>query len=179
MYLPHLDSGSELVQLDRLPEEMAAGLDYRGTGESCALTGTGYGPGFRKFNMTHNQEYFFDSAALMFGTSLIGLRTLDALRAIAFVKSCGVRHLHLAGRGLGSFPALMAALLSDEVESLTLYDAPESWESMVTRRVTHWPQSCMVPGVLEFTDLPEIYEALKREKPLVIKNFVREPIPEV
>lgn len=178
VYLPHLDSGSELLQLDRLPEDIYAGLDYRGTGESCALTGA-YGPDFRKFNMTHNQEYFFDSVALMFGTSLIGLRTLDTLWAVAFVKNCGVKHLHLAGRGLGSFPALMAALLSDQVESLTLYDAPESWESMVTKHVTHWPQSCMIPGVLEFADLPEIYAALKAEKPLNIVNFVREPVPDI
>ncbi len=178
VYLPHLDSGSELVQLDRLPEEIYAGLDYRGTGESCPLTGA-YGPDFRKFNITHNQEYFFDSVAQMFGTCLTGLRTFDALRAIAYVKSCGVKELHLAARGLGSFPALMAALLSDQVESLTLYDAPESWESIVSRPVTHWPQSCMVPGILAFTDLPELYAALKAEKPLEIKNFVREPVPEV
>ena len=178
VYLPHLDSGSELVRLDRPPKEFYAGLDYRGAGESCPLTG-GQEPGFRKFNMTHNYEYFFDSAALMFGTSLLGLRTLDALRAVEFVKGSGVGHLHLAGRGLGCFPALMAALLSEQVESLTLYDAPESWESMVTRRVTHWPQSCMVPGILEFTDLPELYAALEREKPLAIQNFVREPVPDL
>ncbi|MBQ7695182.1 MAG: acetylxylan esterase [Lentisphaeria bacterium] len=178
IYLPHLDAGSEVVQLDRDPEELYAGFDYRGTGESAPLTGT-WGPDFRKFNMTHNHEYHFDSVALMFGSSMIGLRTLDTLRAVAFVKSSGVKHLHLAGRGLGAFPALMAALLADEVESLTLYDAPESYESMVQKYVTHWPQSCMIPGALEFTDLPELYAAVKAEKPLDIVNFVREPLPQL
>lgn len=178
MYLPHLDSCSELLQLDRDPEELYAGFDYRGIGESCARTGN-YDPDFRKFNMTHNQEYHFDAVALMLGSSMIGLRTLDTLRAIAFVKASGVKHLHLAGRGLGVFPALMASFLSPDVESLTLYDAPESYESMIRRPLTHWPQSCMVPGILEFADLPEICNALRQEKELTIVNTVREPSPEV
>ena len=55
----------------------------------------------------------------------------------------------------------------------------ESYEGMTARHVTRWPQSCMVPGILEFTDLPELYDALRAEKPLDIVNFVREPVPEV
>ena len=37
----------------------------------------------------------------------------------------------------------------------------------------------MLPGVLNFTDLPEIYDAVRSEKALEIVNFVNEPIPEV
>ena len=99
------------------------------------------------------------------------------MQAIAYVKRQGVNRLHLAGRGLGAFPALMAALLSDAVESVTLYDAPRSYEAMIARRVTHWPQSCMVPGILNVADLPELYAALSAEKPLRIVNFVDDPIP--
>ena len=98
---------------------------------------------------------------------------LDAL------KENGVEHLHLAARGLGCFPAVFAALLSDKVESLTLYDAPESYLSMAKKRITRWPQSCMVPGILKFTDLPEVYAAVEAEKKLSMVNFVNEPVPEV
>jgi hypothetical protein len=37
----------------------------------------------------------------------------------------------------------------------------------------------MLPGILTFTDLPELYEALRSEKELNIVNTVREPVPEV
>ena len=37
----------------------------------------------------------------------------------------------------------------------------------------------LIPGVLEFTDLPELYAAVKAEKPLDIVNFVKEPVPDV
>lgn len=176
LYLPHQDSGSELLRLDRTPDGSYAGFDFRNIGESMAMTG-GREPEFRLYHTTHNQEYFYDSVALMFGSSLIAMRTRDTMQAIAYVKRQGVNRLHLAGRGLGAFPALMAALLSDAVESVTLYDAPRSYEAMIARRVTHWPQSCMVPGILNVADLPELYAALSAEKPLRIVNFVDDPIP--
>ena len=50
---------------------------------------------------------------------------------------------------------------------------------MAKKRITRWPQSCMIPGVLTYTDLPEICEAVRSEKPLKIVNFVNEPVPEV
>jgi hypothetical protein len=65
------------------------------------------------------------------------------------------------------------------VESLTLYDAPDSYLNMAKKRITRWPQSCMLPGILTFTDLPELYDALRSEKELNIVNTVREPVPEV
>ena len=178
LYLPHLDAGSEVLKIDRGAEEIFAGFDYRNTGESLTLTGVP-GDEYRKFSSTYNQEYHYDSIELMFGSSMLGCRVLDTLRAIAFIKANGTEHLHLMARGLGCFPALFAALLSEDVESLTLLDAPESYLSMAKKRITRWPQSCMLPGVLNFTDLPEIYDAVRSEKALEIVNFVNEPIPEV
>ena len=178
LYLPHLDAGSEVLKLDRDPEEFIAGFDYRNTGESLTLTGVP-GDEYRKFCSTYNQEYHYDSIELMFGSSMLARRVFDTLRAIEFVKANGVKHLHLAARGLGCFPAIFAALLSEKVESLTLYDAPDSYLNMAKKRITRWPQSCMLPGILTFTDLPELYEALRSEKELNIVNTVREPVPEV
>ena len=179
LYLPHLDAGSEVLKIDRGAEEFYAGFDYRNTGESLTLTGVP-GDEYRKFTSTYNQEYHYDSIELMFGSSMIACRVLDTLRAIEFLKANEVAHLHLAARGLGSFPALFAALLSDKVESLTLYDAPgSSYLDMAKKRITRWPQSVMVPGILKYTDLPEICEAIKTEKTLNIINSVNEPVPEV
>ena len=33
------------------------------------------------------------------------------------------------------------------------------------------PASCMLPGILEFTDLPEIYEAVSEAKTLVFTEL--------
>jgi len=178
IYLPHLDSAQELLKLDRDADEFYAGLDYRNIGESLALTGS-FGAEYRKFNMIHNQDYHYDGIELMFGSSMVGRRVLDILRAIEFVKANGVKQLHLIARGQGVIPGTIAALLSDKVESLTLYDAPANCMDMVQKRITRWPQSCMVPGLLKFTDLPEIYAAVKAEKELNIINVVNEPVLEV
>ena len=178
IYLPHLDSGSELLKLDLPLEENLAGFDYRNIGESLAMTGS-FGAEYRKFCTVHNQDYHYDSIELMFGSSMVGRRVLDILRAVEYVKTNGVKELHLIARGQGVIPGVLAALLTRKVAKITIYDAPKSYMSMLQKRVTFWPQSCMVPGILKFTDLPEIYAALESEKRLETVNFVNEPIPEV
>ena len=178
IYLPHLDSGSELLKLDLPLEENLAGFDYRNIGESLAMTSS-FGAEYRKFCTVHNQDYHYDSIELMFGSSMVGRRVLDILRAVEYVKTNGVKELHLIARGQGVIPGVLAALLTRKVAKITIYDAPKSYMSMLQKRVTFWPQSCMVPGILKFTDLPEIYAALESEKRLETVNFVNEPIPEV
>ena len=178
IYLPHLDGASEVIKYDRPAEELMAALDFRNIGESLAQTGS-FGADYRKFCTIHNQDSHYDSLELMFGSSMVARRVLDILRTVEFVKANGVKELHLIARGQGALPGIFAALLSDKVASLTLHDAPESCLSMVRKRITFWPQSCMLPGLLEFTDLPEICDVIRAEKKLSIINFVNEPVPEV
>jgi hypothetical protein len=42
---------------------------------------------------------------------------------------------------------------------------------MATARVTVWPQSMMPAGILQITDLPEIYEALSVRMPFEIMGY--------
>ena len=177
IYIPHLDGGSEVVKIDRNSGDIYAALDVRGLGETLPL-GTDQDETVRKFNALYSQDYHYDSVALMFGTSTIALRVLEILRAIEFVKARGVKHIELAGRGQGALPAAFAALVSDDVEAVKIYDAPESYQSMVDKRISDWPQSCMIPGILQYTDLPDIYEAIASFKPFSA-TFVNEPVPEV
>ena len=177
IYIPHLDSASEVAKIDREAGDIYAGLDVRGIGETLSL-GTDQSEEVRKFTALYSQDYHYDSVALMFGSSMVADRVMDILRAIEFVKARGVKRIELAGRGQGSLPALFAALVSDDVAAVKLWDAPESYQSMVEKRFTSWPQSCMVPGILKYMDLPEICAAIREFKPLEIVNFVNEPIPE-
>ena len=98
--------------------------------------------------------------------------------AIEFVKARGVKHIELAGRGQGALPAVFAALISDDVAAVKITDALESYQSVVDKRISDWPQSCMIPGILQYMDLPDIYEAVAAFKPFSA-TFVNEPIPEV
>ena len=178
IYIPHLDSANEVVKIDRDDDDIYAGLDVSGLGETLSL-GTDQSDDARKFTALYNQDYHYDSVELMFGSSMIARRVKDILSAIEFVKARGVKRIELAGRGQGSLPALFAALLSDDVAAVKLWDTPESYQSMVEKRLTLWPQSCMVPGILKYMDLPDIHNAVRAFKSLEIVNFVKEPIPEV
>lgn len=177
IYIPHLDGGSEVVKIDRPADDIYAALDVRGLGETLSL-GTDQNEAVRKFNALYSQDYHYDSVALMFGASTIALRVLDILRSIEFVKARGVKHIELAGRGQGALPAVFAALVSDDVAAVKIEDAPESYQSMVDKRISDWPQSCMVPGILKYMDLPDIYEAVAAFKPFSA-TFVNEPVPEL
>ena len=178
LYLPHLEGACEVLELERGPEEIYAALDYRNIGETQAVT-TAPGERYGHFSSVHDQDYHYDGVELMFGSSMIARRVLDVLQAVEYVKAHGIKHLHLIARGQGALPGAFAALLaSDKVESLTLYDAPESYLSMVQKRVTFWPQSCMLPGFLKVADLPDVYSALEKVVKLDIVNFVSEPVPE-
>lgn len=174
IYIPHLDSGSELIKLDRNADDIYAGLDISNIGETLSL---GTDMDGSKFTAPYSQDYHYDSVQLMYGTSMVARRVEDILSAIAFVRERGVKHIKLVARGQGAIPAAMAALLSDDVEAVTLYETLESYQSVVNKRVSDWPQSCMIPGVLKYMDLPDIYTALKAEKPATI-TFVDEPVPE-
>ncbi len=177
IYIPHLDGANEVVKIDRDPDDIYAALDVRGIGETLSL-GADQNQAMRKFNAVYSQDYHYDSVALMFGTSTVAQRVMEILRAIEFVKTRGVKRIELAGRGQGALPAVFAALVSDDVAALKIYDAPESYQSMVEKRMSHWPQSCMVPGILEYMDLPDIYEAIAAFKPFSA-SFVNEPLPEM
>lgn len=167
LYVPHLGSAKELS--DFTPVTPVAGVDVRGIGSAashnCNLGWAG------DFFYAYGVDYHYHACAVMFGQSAIHERLRDLLGAIAFVKSCGVKNLRLAARGQGCIIALFAALLNDDVISLKLFDAPESFDSMARADVTLWPWAVMPRGFLKYTDLPDMYDALKAENRLEIVNF--------
>lgn len=169
LYVPHLDSVTELLPLAW--DGNIAGVDVRGIGESMAQTCDW---NEESFFAPYGRDYHYNSCALMFGSSMLADRVRDLLGAVAFCKVNGVKEIKLAGRGQGAITAAVAALISDDVKALTLFDAPESWDMMARSRVTLWPQSMMPPGILQLTDLPEIYQAVREKMALQIINFMDE-----
>lgn len=155
LYVPHQDSAEELK--DRIPGSGIAGVDVRGLGESMALT---CDCEETEFFSPYGRDYHYNACAFMAGSSLLAERVRDLLGAVAYVKAHGVKNIQLAGRGIGAIIALTAAVFSDDITSVELFDAPESWNSMACSRVSLWPHSVMPFGILKITDIPEICQAL-------------------
>ena len=177
IYVPHLDSASEIAAMKLPISQRIAGYECRNVGESRACTCYSIEE-YDFFQTPHGQDYHYDCINDMYGTSTVARRVFDLLSMLVYVKACGVKKITLSARGLGVIPAVIVALISDDIAEITLYDAPSSWQSMTEKPATIWPQSCMIPGILKYTDLPEIYEAVKSEKALNIVNFADEPEPE-
>ena len=167
LYVGHLDTKSEMLQLD-VPEKTAFyGVDVRGIGRSRSLTCDGE-PDF--FHM-YDSDYFYDATGRMLNVPLAGGRVLDLLATIKLLKeSC--RHLTVCACGMGGLTAAYAmAVDSRGVDKLVISQVPESWRSFVNGGDVRWPQSVMIPGSLACFDLPELYEYIKKKLPTEIGSF--------
>ena len=174
LYIPHLASDKELCNITA--SRMVAGVDIRGVGEALPLNCDFYGDNF--FH-AYGSDYHYNSCSIMFGQSLLHERLRDILGVVAYVKSRDIRTIRIAGRGQGAIAALFAAVICDDITSVKLYDAPESFESMATADVTLWPHAVMPRGILRYTDLPDIYDALRANGKLEIVNFADNLIQQV
>ena len=107
----------------------------------------------------------------MLGKPYLGGKVFDVLSAAKLLKSSGVKQIHLIGRGQGSIAAAFAGLLSDDISRVTLLNAPSAYEEMVQSPVTKWPLSCMIPGILDTLDLPDVYNALAGKKLKIVSRW--------
>ena len=181
LYIPHVDAQDEMLELDFRNCGEMFGLDIRGIGELMPL-GCNYQSAhaqdykltpFRKDDLytcfdNLNREFFssyccdydFSAIGLMLGEPYLAGKVRDIISAVKLMKKSNHGKVDLYAKGQGSIPALFAALLCDEIEDVTLYKAPESFDSMLRTRITYVPQSVMPWGVLKFTDIPELIEAV-------------------
>ncbi len=166
LYIPHLSAYEELKDglepgLSSDMDSLMFGLDVRGIGESTPQTCNIWD---EDFFLPYNYDYFYAAHGIMLGKPYLGGKVLDVLAAAKLLKSSGIKQIHLIGRGQGSLAAAFAGLLSDDISRVTLFNAPFAYEEMVLSPTTRWPLSCMVPGILDTLDLPDVYNALAGKK---------------
>ena len=164
LYIPHLSSYEELkdgLGLDSGIDSLLFGLDVRGIGETTPRTCNLLD---ENFFSPYNYDYFYAAHGIMLGKPYLGGKVLDVLASAKLLKSSGVKQIHLVGRGQGAIVAAFAGLLSDDINQVTLLNAPFAYEEMVLSPVTKWPLSCMIPGILDTLDLPDAYNALDGKK---------------
>ena len=159
LYIPHLESISELgTRLET--DSVLYSLDMRGIGE-CTPTTCNMPPAAGFFDH-YGYDFHYTALANMFGKTYLGGKVKDILCAVEMLSE-HCPHIELEGHGQGAIPALIAAVLSDKIKAVRLTDAPESWESMQTPRLPDAEKSAMsvmIPGILEFFDLPDLRKAV-------------------
>ncbi len=165
LFLPHV--GAELDMQNSsccqaLNSDGAVyGLDPRGLGESLpADTAT---PFFHPYGM----DYLHHSFGLMFRESFLGRRLFDVLRTLDLLVAEGAATVNLHGRGQGALLAALTAMMHDAIKSVTLYDAPESYQSWIDGNVADWPAANCPFGALKYFDLPDLYAALGKHLTIV------------
>ena len=181
LYIPHVDSVDEMLEIDFKDCGELFGLDVRGVGELMPLScnyNSGHAQPYwlhpfrqdslyscfdnvnREFFSSYCCDYDYSAIGLMLNEPYLGGRVRDILSTVKLMKHNGHGKIDIVAKGQGTIPAIFAALLSDDIKDVTLIQAPESFDSMLRTRITYVPQSVMPWGVLKFTDMPELIEAV-------------------
>ena len=154
LYVPNLDSVTELE--GRKAEELQKlfAIDYRGIGES--IPDACDQDVVRDFFSNYRYDYHYSSIALLMGESYLGGRVSDILAAIELLSAYGAKKIKLTCSGIGRIPALFAALLTDKNVQY-MPDIPlSSLENQVHDAEGSLPESMIPIGLLKFSDFPEL-----------------------
>ena len=181
LYIPHVDSQDEMLEMEFKDAGVVFGLDVRGIGETMPLScnfQSGHAQPYsltpfrksdlysyydnaqRQFFSSYCYDYDYSAIGLMLGEPYLAGRVRDIISAVKLMKQHNYGKIDLVAKGQGTIPAVFAALLCDDIDEVTFYHAPESFDSMLRTRITYIPQAVMPWGVLKFTDMPELVKAV-------------------
>jgi len=157
LYLPHASSEEDLASdplaLSLQEKGELYALDVRGLGESMPDEEGA-------FWASYGMDYMYHGHGLLFRESYLGRRVYDTLRTLDLLSTAGAQQIHLYGRGQGALIALFAALLHPQVKSVTLKNAPHSYQEWTQVPLVGWPAANFLPHVLEHFDLEDCVRAL-------------------
>jgi cephalosporin-C deacetylase-like acetyl esterase len=167
LYLPHLSSEEDIkndplaVSLKKSHELYA--FDVRGFGESMPED-------INQFLHPYGMDYMFHGHGILLDKSYLGRRVYDVLTTITLLEEEGAKAVHLYGRGQGAIIALFAGVLHDNIASVTLKNAPVSYDSWTHSPIVLWPSANFLRGVLKEFDLTDCMKAIE-SKLTVIKPW--------
>ena len=173
LYVSHHSADAELRGEPLVREVLAAepeaaffACDVRGIGESRPDT-----CGVDSFLNPYGSDYFYAAHALMLDRPYLGMKTLDVLRVLAFLREAGHSEIHLCGRGWGALPAAFAALFAPAVTAVSLKHPLTSYAEVAETEDYTWPLSCLLPSVLREFDLPDCYRDLRSKRLRLIEPW--------
>ena len=159
VYVGHLCGEEDCAELPWLQRRISQGqrilaADLRGTGQSFPTS-----CGSSDLLEPYGADYLYASFGSMMGESYLGRRVYDLLRTIDCLEDGGAT-VHLIGRGVGSVPVALAALLHASQPTCELVHYLPSYQLLIDNPLHNWPFSCFIENCLELFDLPDIYSAL-------------------
>jgi hypothetical protein len=120
----------------------------------------------------YETEYRLSCDAQMLGTSLVGMQVADVLRGMEYLlERTGKERVVLAGRGKGALLAAFAAPLC-QVSQLRLSPLPESFASVINRRLYRPERVPLLFGPLNSWDLPDLYQYLKEQEVDIYQQLI-------
>ena len=165
LMLPHISSREELAPyFTKETARSLFALDPRGMGESESAAVDR----FRRLYTDYGSDYHFASLGLMLNKPYMGRRIFDILCAVNLLLANGAEKVTLRAYGNSRYLAIFAALLTNREVDLELAGGlPPTYEQAITDPAAPIPQSMVPYGILKFTDIDEICNALKgRVKPI-------------
>jgi cephalosporin-C deacetylase-like acetyl esterase len=146
-------------ELEQLAEAGVVVLapDLRGLGETRAVTESA-----SEWNRALGD---YDSAmtAMLTGTTLVGIRVLDVVRALDILAAradVDPAQISAVGRGGAAIPLLHATVLDGRIRRVALDGMLASYDMVVRRAVNRGVFEQVIPGVLKSYDLPDLIAAV-------------------
>ncbi|HOC02151.1 MAG TPA: alpha/beta hydrolase family protein [Candidatus Ratteibacteria bacterium] len=160
--IPNISSEDEILKKRKfLPGCQEYFIDVRGIGESM--------PEEKKnFFRPYGYDFMIDRCFYMFGESYLGKRIYDTLSVIELLKSKGCEKINLYGNYQGAIIGIFVAFLSDVISKVYLEKLLDSFSALSRKISTGVPSSNLPKGILKITDIPEIIDAVKKKKELII-----------
>jgi cephalosporin-C deacetylase-like acetyl esterase len=177
LYVSHLSSDAELRDeplirelLSAEPDSALFTCDVRGIGDSQPNTTNP-----DSFRNPYGSDYFYSIHSIMLDAPYLGQRTHDVRRVLQWLGAVGHTEVHLVGRGWGAIPAAFAALEAGNVIQVTLKNALTSYTEVAEAKDYNWPLSILVPGILRYFDLPEVYAELEQKQLKLVEPWGANP----
>jgi cephalosporin-C deacetylase-like acetyl esterase len=131
--------------------------DVRGTGDLQPA----FSRGAASYTREHQTEESYAWASLILGRCLLGQRVADLLALVrALADSYPQANLMLAARDRMTVPGLCAAAIEIRISKTYLAHPLNSWRSIAEGESFSAPLANFVPGVLQYTDLPQIARSI-------------------
>ena len=152
LYVAHLNAFEEMQKIKEYSGLLAA-LDVRGIGQSRPLSCSRREDYFDYYD----SDYFYDATGKLLDQPYLGGKVRDLRRTVALLRANGCKKLTIKAHGLGALVTLFALGIDPHLaDSVRLTGLPSSYSSFTGDTDVIWPQSHMIPGMLEVFDIPDL-----------------------
>jgi cephalosporin-C deacetylase-like acetyl esterase len=124
------------------------------------------------FHPRDGKDADFAYAAFFLGRPLLGMRALDALGVVRYLRTrpeVDPKRVAVVGRGWAGAVMAYVGVLDSDISSVAVEGLPASYGALAKSEVYQQPAFILLPGVLQDFDLTDVFAALA-PRPLLVLN---------